>query len=80
MTARSSIRNRLARHKRDQAKIWSHFSAFEVWDDVSEEEIKELEGLFREVYRKDTKFNQLGGFDRLKRVRIRDIKSWKRPN
>jgi hypothetical protein len=78
MTARSSIRNRLARHKRDQAKSWSHFSAFEVWHDVSEDDIKELEGLFREVYRKNTKFNQLGKYGRLQKVRNDDLRSWKK--
>jgi hypothetical protein len=80
MTSRSSVGRRLARHKNDIAKSWSHFSVFEVNANVSEREIKELEGLFREVYRKDTKFNQLGGYDRLQRVRNDDLKSWKLSN
>ncbi|GAF97179.1 unnamed protein product, partial [marine sediment metagenome] len=33
--------------------LWTHFSIFEVWENITENEIKELEGLFRQIYRKD---------------------------
>src|SRR6266851_4912007 len=51
MTSRSGVGRRLARHKK--AKAWSHFSIFEVRESVGENEVKELEGLLREIYRKD---------------------------
>ncbi len=53
------IRGRLRVHKRRKGKLWTHFSAFEVWDNIREEEIRELEGLFRHIYRKDTNANKL---------------------
>lgn len=80
MTARSSMGRRIARHKLSKPKGWSHFSIFEVWDEITEDEIRELEGLFREVYRKDSQANRLnrvGKFDRLQNVRNDKIKSWK---
>lgn len=58
-TKTASIRGRLRVHKRKKGKLWTHFSAFEVWDNIREDEIKELEGLFRHIYRKDTKANSL---------------------
>jgi len=58
MTARSSVGKRIARHKNTK-KGWSHFSIFQVRDSVGEERLKELEGLFREVYSKDSKANRL---------------------
>ena len=42
-----------------------------VWDNIREEEILELEGLFRHIYRKDARANKLNkqrGFAKLKRV------------
>ncbi len=42
-TKTASIRGRLRVHRRKKGKLWTHFSAFEVWDNVGEEEVKELE-------------------------------------
>jgi hypothetical protein len=81
MTSRSSVGRRLARHKLDHGKTWSHFSIFEVQDSVSEEELVEIEGFFREIYRKDTQANQ---FNRQKKcklirgVRENDLTKWNR--
>jgi len=55
----ASIRGRLRVHQRRKGKLWTHFSAYEVWDNIREDEIQELEGLFRHIYRKDTKANSL---------------------
>jgi len=68
----ASIRGRLRVHKRRKDRLWTHFSAFEVWDNIREEEVKELEGLFRHLYRKDTKANSLNqqrAFKKLSKVR-----------
>jgi len=67
-----SIRGRLRVHRRKKGKLWTHFSAFEVWDNIREDEIQELEGLFRHIYRKDTKANKLNrqrAFKKLSKVR-----------
>src|ERR1700680_4874954 len=78
MTARSSVGRRLARHK-NRAKIWNHFSIFEVRDNVGEDQILELEGLFREIYRKDSRsnrFNRMCKYKKLQKVRNDDLRSW----
>ena len=41
------IKSRLTKHNRNKDKNWDYFSYYEVWDNVSDEEIEELEGLFR---------------------------------
>lgn len=53
------IRSRLARHSKNVRKNWTHFSYYEVWDNVSDSEIQELEGLFRQLYRFDSRANAL---------------------
>ncbi len=80
MTARSSVGRRLARHKNSK-KIWNHFSIFEVRNTIGEDQILELEGLFREIYRKDSRanrFNRIGKYEKLQNVRNDDLKSWKK--
>ena len=55
--ASGRIRNRLKIHAKNERKDWSHFSYYEVWDNVSDQEIAELEGLFRQLYRFDRRAN-----------------------
>src|SRR5438445_462482 len=55
---RAGIRGRLVRHSQKKAG-WTHFSLFKVWDKIRDEEITELEGLFRHIYRRDSKANSL---------------------
>jgi hypothetical protein len=56
---KAGIRGRIRNHRRKKGKLWTHFSVFKVWDNISEEEIRELEGLFRHIYSKDTKANRI---------------------
>jgi hypothetical protein len=68
----SSIRGRLKSHRRKKGRLWSHCSLFEVHDNVTPDELRELEGLFRHIYRHDAKANRLNkqkGFKRLRSVR-----------
>lgn len=77
--AARSIRSRLNIHSRNKRKHWTHFSCFEVWDNISDEEISELEGLFRHLYRYDSKanpFNRQKGYRRLGLVRDRTEEMW----
>ena len=56
----SGIRSRLGNHRRAKwlKSHWTHFTLFEVHDNITEDEIKELEGLIRHIYRKDTQANK----------------------
>ena len=51
------IKARLIKHVKNERKKWTHFSYYEVWDNVSDLEIFELEGLFRQLYRLDSRAN-----------------------
>lgn len=77
----AGIRTRLRSHRRSRTKsaLWSHFSVFEVRDNVSEAVIAELEGLFRLIYRRDSRANPLNiqrTHQPLKRVRLNDLAVW----
>ena len=72
--------NRAMRSKRRGDK-WDHFSFFEVWDNISESEVRELEGLIRHIYRHDKSVNQLNRQRRFrplttKPVRNDDLSDW----
>jgi len=69
----------MAKHVKTKGDYWSHFSFYEVWDNISDDEIVELEGLFRKIYRYDSKANALNaqkGFKKLKHVVKRSLSSW----
>lgn len=74
--ARQGVKGRLVRHARSASKaaLWTHFSVFEVFDNVRGEEIQELEGLLRHIYRADSRANRLNvqrGFRKLAKIRSR---------
>ncbi len=74
----AGIRGRLRTHTQKK-KARTHFSVYEVWDNVSEDEISELEGLFRHIYSRDAqanRFNRQRTFRKLKKVRGR-LRHWK---
>jgi hypothetical protein len=78
---RGGIRYRLIAHAdhKDKRDLWTHFSFFEVWPNITESEIKELEGLFREIYRKDKRANRLNlqrRYRPLQKVRVRKWNRW----
>jgi hypothetical protein len=50
---------RLLAHRKDKKKRWSHFSVFEVWQNVSNEIIIELEALILHIYSRDGTANKL---------------------
>lgn len=68
---RGGIRGRLNKHRIKKGNKWTHFSAFKVWDNITDQEITELEGLFRHIYRWDSKANTLNkqrGFKKLRKL------------
>lgn len=54
-----SVRTRLKKHRKKKKTLWSHCTVFEVWYNVRDDEIKELEGILRHIYRYDQVANQL---------------------
>jgi hypothetical protein len=52
-SGKSGIGGRIKSHHKTKKTGWTHYSFFEVHDNVSREEILELEGLFLRVFRHD---------------------------
>jgi hypothetical protein len=77
---RAGIRARLNAHanSKRKRKLWTHFSIFEVWPNITEAEIVELEGLFREIYRKDKRANALNRQRRCRQLQNVRIRDWKK--
>jgi len=68
MAAKGGMRARLKRH-RGKKEGWTHFSLFEVWDNIRDEEIRELEGLFRHIYKFDSQASPLNAARGFKAIR-----------
>jgi hypothetical protein len=79
---RRGMAGRLYGHKRSRRRgnEWTHFSVFEVWDNVTDQEIAELEGLARHIFRKDPTakrtLNIQRGFKKLRDVRDDKVSDW----
>lgn len=77
------VAGRLRSHKRSKTKssLWTHFSVYEVWDNITDAEIEELEGLFRHIYRRDGNANAINkqrSFKKLSKLRNNNPKEWNR--
>lgn len=75
----TGILGRLESHQRTKRDLWTHFSVFEVWDNIRDDEIVELEGLFRHFYRKDARANRLNvqrAFKKARNVQQNDLEEW----
>ena len=71
MAGEGGIKPRLRSHRRKKADLWTHCSIFQVWENIRTDEIKELEGLFRHIYRRDIRASRLNvqrSFAKLKKV------------
>jgi hypothetical protein len=72
VNATSAVTSRLkshAKHKED----WSHYSVFEVHDNVTHDEIRELEALLLGIFRHDSRIqlsNTQLGSKKLKQIRV----------
>jgi hypothetical protein len=80
-TSGIGIRRRLRSHAKSKRKgdKWSHFSFFVVWENIRNDEISELESLFREIYRKDDRANSLNkqkGSKRIRLIRRKRVSAW----
>lgn len=75
----AGIKRRIISHTKSKSGQWSHFSVFQVWDNIQEQEVTELEGLFRHIYRHDVranKLNQRRGFKKLNQIRSNWFDEW----
>ncbi len=76
---KSGVKGRLKSHRRHKADLWTHFSVFEVWDNITREQVQELEGMFRHIYRYDPTANKLNvqkSYSPLVKVRRKSSKTW----
>ncbi len=77
----TGIKRRLKIHCRSKRKgdKWTHFSFYVVWENIRDEEIRELECLLQEIYRKDSHANLLArqkGCQKIKDIREENPKKW----
>ena len=75
----AGVKGRLQKHLRNKGDHWTHVSVYQAWDNIRDEEVKELEGLFRHLYRYDHKANKLNkqrGFKKLNQVRSDWFDEW----
>ena len=82
--AKAGVAGRLRSHARSKSKagLWTHFSVFEAWDNVWEQEVAELEGIFRHVHSRDRQANRLNvqrTFKPLTHIRLQDVTKWSQP-
>jgi hypothetical protein len=78
----TGVRGRLRDHlkKEEKSRKATHFSVFEVHDNISEEEVRELEGLLRHIFALDRHANRLATqktYKPLRRVRTKDWEQFK---
>ncbi len=81
---KAGARGRLRSHanSKKKGKLWTHFTLFEVWDNITQGEVSELEGILRHIYRKDSRANQINKqkrYSKFKKVRNNNLKEWKNP-
>ncbi len=70
-SGRGSVRQRLKRHN-ERIKGWTHFSCFEVHDNITADEIRELEALLLGIFRHDPRIdltNKQKGSKKLNQLR-----------
>jgi hypothetical protein len=71
MAAEGGIRPRLRSHRTKKQGLWTHCSVFEVWENITPTEVRELEGIFRHIYRRDSRaarLNMQRSFGRMKKL------------
>ncbi len=80
---KSGMYSRLRVHRKKMN--WTHFTVFEVHDNITDLEIRELEGLFRHMYRKDSianKYNKQLCHKPFEKIGVskRSLKKWSWPD
>lgn len=80
MSAKGGTKGRILSHEKSKTKrdLWTHFSIYEVWDNITVSEVAELEGLLRHIYRKNARANKIAvqkSFKKITKVK-RKLKNW----
>ena len=78
MASQGGIPARLRQHRRTKYGHCIHFSVFEVWDNIRDD-VRELEGISRNIYRDDTRASPLNvarGFKSLRTLRNNEFTTW----
>lgn len=76
-TRRGSVRARLKSHDRNKPN-WTHFSFFEVHDNITRDEIREIEALLLGIFHHDPRIdltNKQNGSSKL--TQLRRLSHWK---
>ena len=79
--ARNNMKRRIKKHARSRTKsgAWTHFSIYEVHDNIYDAEIAELEGILRHIFSSDTRamaLNMARRYKKLKNIRRNDFTKW----
>lgn len=64
----SGIKGRLRAHRKHKGDLWDTCSVFAVWPNISQGEIRELEGILRHIYRFDPSAQQLNSQGRYQKL------------
>jgi len=79
--SRSDIKKRLRKHRTSKRKgdLWNYFSIFEADSKTTDRAIEDMEGILRQIYRRDSKANRLNTQRKYKKIRGRliGIDEWK---
>lgn len=76
---KSGAKGRLISHRKSKPDLWTHFSVYEVWDNITKSQVEELEGLFRQIYRRDSNANSLNiqrTYKPLRAIRRKSADDW----
>jgi hypothetical protein len=76
---RAGMQSRMKAHKQSKKLKWTHFTILEVHDNISRQEIKEMEGLLRLIYCKDSRANRLNKqlrYKPFKKITSRSLSAW----
>ena len=77
---KAGITSRMRAHNRKKGVEWTHFTIFEVHDNITNDEICELEGMFRHIYRNDTRANRLNKqvfYKNFRKITSKSLENWK---
>ena len=76
---KSGVRGRLKRHVVSKVGKWTHFSIFQFWENRHPDEIVELEGILRHIYRFDARKSLLAkqkSYSPLRKVTHKTFEKW----
>jgi hypothetical protein len=77
----SGVYSRLKEHysSAKKSRKWTHFSIFQVWDNILDDEVVDLEGILRHMYRfnKRAKLQGAKSYNKLTNVTHKTFDAWK---